>query len=123
MRACGFKDYWGASTFLGKRERRVVPGIRSTSVERIDATTVSLRYHGTRVVDYRPDGTCVLRSGGWRTVTTKSRLNAFSPARVCQRDFSWYLVVGPDRLTVDFHDCMVIDGRGHPVTQAESEAV
>jgi len=110
--------YFGMETFLGGREYRTIPSIRSTSVERIDEETISLRYHGTRVVDYRRDGTFVLRSGGWHTVTTKSRINDFSPARLYQQNFNWYLGVNGER--VDFEDGMVIDGNGKPVTHDES---
>jgi hypothetical protein len=111
--------YFGMESFLGGRDFRAVPSIRSTSVERIDETTIALRYHGTRVVDYRSDGTFVLRSGGWHTSTTKARINDFSPARLYQLKFNWYLAT-PDGKRADFEDGMVIDGSGKPVTHDES---
>src|SRR5262249_27597834 len=38
--------------------------------------------HSTAVVTIHQDGTYTLRTGGWRTVTTKDRINKYSPARV-----------------------------------------
>lgn len=38
-----------------------------------------LRLHATRVLEFHADGRVVLNSGGWRTVTTKDRMNRFLP--------------------------------------------
>jgi len=35
-----------------------------------------VRYHATNVVTFLPGGRTVLRDGGWKTVTTKARMNA-----------------------------------------------
>lgn len=43
---------------------------------------MAVRLHNTDVVTYHPDGTATLYTGGWMTVTTKDRINAWSPARV-----------------------------------------
>ena len=116
------KTYREAAAFLAGREVRHLPSIRSTIVERIDETTIALRYHGTRVVDYHADGTYVLRSEGWHTVTTKSRINDFSPARVYQRDFNWYIMVRCETKPWPFHDGMVIDGEGRPTKKTIDKA-
>ena len=44
-----------------------------------DGETV-IRLHGTDVVRRLPDGSAILNSNGWRTVTTKDRMNANMPA-------------------------------------------
>lgn len=49
-----------------------------------------IRLHSTIVVFFRPDYT-VLNSGGWRTVTTKARMNEFSGFSVYQEKFVWYV--------------------------------
>jgi hypothetical protein len=41
-------------------------------------------------------GQVIFDCGGWKTVTTKSRLNAicqylFGRSLICQKDFSWYV--------------------------------
>ena len=52
-----------------------------------------------------------LNTGGWHSVTTKSRLNAIlqeliTGASVFQRQFDWYLSY--NNLTVDFNDGMIL---------------
>jgi len=39
----------------------------------------SLRLHKTIVLSWLPDGSIILNSGGWQTVTTKARINSFLP--------------------------------------------
>lgn len=51
---------------------------------------ISIRLHSTDVVTYYPDGSIRLDSGGYRTVTTKDRINRFSPIRVWSKNWEWY---------------------------------
>ena len=51
--------------------------------------SIAVRLHNTDVVTIHPNNTWTLRSGGWRSVTTKERINRFSPARVCSVDGEW----------------------------------
>jgi len=55
---------------------------------------IMLRLHATNIIVYYPDGTMVLSSGGWKTGTTKDRLNDYLPNgwQVIQRAKVWYLV-------------------------------
>jgi hypothetical protein len=46
----------------------------------------AVRFHSTDVVTIHRDGTWTLRTGGWETVTTKARINDYSPARVYSED-------------------------------------
>ena len=39
----------------------------------------------------RMDGKLYIRSAGWRTLTTKERLNGISGVNVYQSNFDWYL--------------------------------
>ena len=53
-------------------------------------------YHTTAVVRSRPDGTVALRSGRWRTATTKRAINQAledlgRPERVTQRNSQWFI--------------------------------
>jgi len=41
-----------------------------------DGTTV-IRFHHTDIIETAPDGTITLNSGGWKTMTTKDRMNSF----------------------------------------------
>lgn len=42
----------------------------------------AVRLHSTDVVEIYPDDSCRLYTGGWHTLTTRDRINAFSPTRV-----------------------------------------
>lgn len=39
----------------------------------------AIRLHETNIVTLKPDGSIVLNSGGYRTMTTKSRINEHVP--------------------------------------------
>lgn len=64
--------------------------------------SIGVRLHATDVVVAHPDGSVTLNSGGYRTVTTKDRINRFLPkgydeggwrwtVSVFQRDYVWYI--------------------------------
>lgn len=59
--------------------------------------------HRTAVVTIYPNGAYQLKTGGWTTVTTKDRINAYSPVRVFQRKHQWYLENGKP-----FQDGMIV---------------
>ncbi len=75
---------------------RTIPGIRATSVEMRDPDAIAIRYHETDVVTYHraawgEENYTILDSGGWRTVTTKGRMNDYGPAYISQRAGLWYV--------------------------------
>ena len=53
---------------------------------------IGVRLHGTYVVKFWPDGQITLHTGGYRTVTTKDRINEFITGRVYQKDYAWFYV-------------------------------
>ena len=55
---------------------------------------IHVRLHKTNVVTMYPDNTYRLNSGGWRTATTKQRINRFSPVKIYQHKYQWYLAGG-----------------------------
>jgi len=67
--------------------------------------TVSVELHGTKVVQFYPNGLVKLNSGGWRTHTTKKRINQYSPVGVYQKNFEWFLSNG-----TPFEDNMLVVG-------------
>jgi hypothetical protein len=77
--------------------------------------------HQTAVVVIKPDGTYRLNSGGWRTVTTKDRINLYSPASLFQSKGIWYLSRQPDSSRCIFTDGMVVDSNGFVVAHCEPE--
>ncbi len=66
----------------GKNERRLCHNTRLVQLQRIrDASEVPVcvRFHATDIVAYYRDGMVMLDSGGYRTVTTKRRINRCLP--------------------------------------------
>jgi len=52
-----------------------------------------IRLHLTDILTFTPNGSIIINSGGWRTVTTKERINRFLPDgwRISQSNSTWYL--------------------------------
>lgn len=52
--------------------------------------TEKLKYHTTIVAEKSPDGIYTLNSGGYKTSTTKARIEDFSKIRIYQKKGIWY---------------------------------
>ena len=88
---------------LGKRnrgERKV--GNNTYAYIEYDGS-VSIALHGTVVVRFFQNGLVQLNSGGWRTHTTKDRINQYSPVGVYQKKGEWFLRDG-----TPFEDKMLV---------------
>jgi len=66
-------------------------------------------YHQSLIVIKNKDNSYELNSHGYRTKTTKERINRYIPSgfRVYQEDFTWY-VSKPDGKVQEFKDGMII---------------
>lgn len=96
---------------------------------------VAVKLHQTNVVTFKPDGNVILNSGGWRTVTTKERINRYSPARVYSEGGVWFVyykddygsqTYQPDDCTdhrATFFDGMMVDSKGIPLVRDDGEEV
>ncbi|MBE0573628.1 hypothetical protein IH575_01860 [Candidatus Dojkabacteria bacterium] len=79
-----------------------------------DGITTRIRYHNTTVVTFS-GSQVMLNSGGWKTNTTKLRMNQASNQfnlrfSVYQKDYQWYVVVNYDwNNPIPFTDYMVIE--------------
>lgn len=82
-------DFLTASATLKNRESKKVGN--NTYLVRISPETIGVRLHDTVVVRIHADGSYTLNSGGWRTVTTKDRINQYSPLRVSQKNYDWFV--------------------------------
>lgn len=96
----------------------------NTYAERRDNGAIAIRLHATDVVTFHPDGTIVANSGGWKTHTTKERLNDYLPARIWQKAGRWF--VGSNGSTIEFADGLTFhpDGKvtgGKPQSDADAE--
>ena len=75
-----------------------------------DCSTIVLHRTAIAVYDHKNQA-LKLNTGGWHSVTTKSRLNAILSElkcgfRVFQKNFDWYL--STNNQTVDFWDNMIL---------------
>lgn len=75
-------------------------GKHATTVQHFGTGWVDVKYHGTVVVHMNPQTRQVkLNSGGWRTATTKIRMNQAATQyglnfMVYQQNFEWFLQLG-----------------------------
>lgn len=74
----------------GRQSRRLA---HNTYAELDDDGSVGVRFHATRILTFHPEGTFTVSTGGWRTVTTKQRLNALLPAgfRIFSERYAWQI--------------------------------
>jgi|TARA_R100001594_G_scaffold3187_1_gene12117 hypothetical protein len=66
-----------------------------------------IKLHNTEVVIHYPDRV-VLDSGGWLTVTTKSRMNEFTDLRIYQDNYDWFVDGIVSNTSIPFTDGMTI---------------
>lgn len=75
----------------GKRNAKRRKVGNNTYAEILHDNSVGIMLHSTYVVKIHPDNTYTLQTGGWQTVTTKDRINQYSPVRVYQRNYEWFV--------------------------------
>lgn len=96
-----------ARALAGGRSKTDRPVGNNTRLQRRSDTAIALRYHSTDIVVYHADGRVEMFSGGWRTYTTKERLNTYTPMIVYQTAGEWYVRSGlfnDDAATVHVFD-------------------
>lgn len=64
-------------TLHGRKSKKVA---NNTYLEARENGAIALRLHSTDILTFLPSGRTVASSGGWKTPTTKGRLNAYLPA-------------------------------------------
>lgn len=104
--AITFED---AKNKLGKRPSRKLEN--NTYLEACPDGSIGVRLHATHVVKLYTDGTYELSSGGWKTLTTKERINSYAPVAVCQKKGRWYLNGS------DFYDGIRVDSEGNIISE------
>ena len=101
------KNFTEAQEFLGKKQIRKIKN--NTWAVLLDNGNIGIKLHNTIVVEYFPDGKVRLDSGGWETITTKQRINAYSPVSVYQEKWRWYVSVPGNEKPINFKDGMVLE--------------
>jgi len=118
------RSYIEAEKTLGNRPSRKLEN--NTYLQRRDPSTIAVKLHDTDVVVYHVDGSVSLYSGGYRTVTTKDRINSYSPQWITQQRGVWY--IGKEDSLRIFEDGITVmeDGSiqgGREVVKGEDQKV
>lgn len=87
----------------------------NTYAERREGGAIAIRLHQTDILTYSENGTVAVNTGGWKTVTTKARLNEYLPTRLYQDKGLWYWSGG-----ALFTDGDTLDAEGKVHTQAKN---
>jgi hypothetical protein len=110
------RTWQDADNYLGTRDKRTIG--HNTILARRDDEAISVKYHNSAVVVYfAPKDDCLvtLNSCGWRTMTTKERINEFCPSgfSVYQERGTWTLSRrGENPESFTFADGITIDTYG-----------
>lgn len=96
-----------ALALLGSRDSRKIG--HNTTLERLEGGTIGVRFHDTIIVRFYASGSLDLNSGGYRTNTTKERINRYLPEgySLYQRAKVWR-IQGPDKIEQDFNDGVMV---------------
>jgi hypothetical protein len=103
-----FSDW--SSFIKSGRNKTVRTCANNTQVRLLDDGGIAIKLHHTDIVTITKDNTYILNSGGWQTVTTKERINRYSPAGISQRAGIWYMSDGSL-----FYDGMEVNSQGLPL--------
>ncbi len=111
---------------LGKQRRTyrlaqqgMTIGRNTTLMHNINTPDLHVMLHGHNIVTLYPDGAVRLDSCGYRTATTKHRMDAF--VNVFQRNHEWYVETAPgggNIKTTPFYDGITIYADGTVRQQA-----
>jgi len=114
MKSQGVYNWNGANRRLGKRWSVGLYYETRLLRRELDGQTIAVQHHFTDVVTYLPGGDIVLNTNGWRSVTTKARLNTHTPAwlQIYQEDWTWYVSSAYAGLTVEYRDGMIVHKDG-----------
>lgn len=86
---------------------------RIRSNEDVDGKYTEIDYHNTTVVTFYNKGKIILKTGGWKSQTTKTRMNQASNQfnlgyRVFQKDNAWY-VEWEGKVLEFFEDIIILE--------------
>jgi hypothetical protein len=81
----------------------------NTYLVRVDAESVGIKLHETIVVYIYKSGNYQYDTGGWRSTTTKDRINKYGPVKVSQKNGVWYIGTGI------YEDGVMLTNEGEPI--------
>lgn len=94
-----------------RSEVRGKPVANNTRLFRRGPDVIALRFHETDVVTFHADGRITLASGGWRTMSTKDRMNHTAGITVYSDRAEWF-VKTPGHEAVPYFDGMTFADDG-----------
>lgn len=68
------------------------PLANNTRLERRGPDAFAVRLHSTDILTIERGGAYTYDSGGWRTATTKDRMNEYGPLRIYQHRGEWFVI-------------------------------
>jgi len=84
-------NYKQADEKLQGRNKDSIKVANNTHLQRRGEGKIALKLHDTDIITWLPNGETVFYTGGYQTVTTKSRMNEFTPSlRIYQKNYQWY---------------------------------
>jgi hypothetical protein len=86
--------------------------VRNTRLYRRGEDCYAVRYHQTDVVTLWSDGRITLDTGGWHTMSTKARLDAYAPVRIDSDRGIWYVSHKLGKGRVPYFDGITFTARG-----------
>ena len=98
------KTFEEANEFLGSKNERKI-GNNTTLVRTNEG--ISVRLHDNTIVVFSNNGNVFISSAGWKTITTKDRINQFIHGYVSQKKGIWFYT-SPDGVIVPFTDGMMV---------------
>ena len=87
------ENYESLTEFLNKGRNKNYRRIANNTYVEKEKNLISIRLHETKIITYYSDGKIKLNSGGWKTVTTKQRLNNFTNFAIYQEKSTWYFCI------------------------------
>lgn len=105
---------WNEYLAAGRdKDSRPIDRSRTKRVLRGADGNIRLRLHDTDVVTLCPDGTEIIDTGGWHTVTTRAFIAAYSRARVwSDRNVMYVRTQSPQVTAARFSKCRTCRGGG-----------
>lgn len=102
--------------FIAKGRDKTSRKCDNNTYARIDNNNIAIKLHNTDIVTIDKKDNFTLNSGGWLTVTTKERLNKYTPAGISQKAGIWYLSDGSL-----FYDGVIVDKFGRVLNPKSSK--